>query len=260
MEHSDVRITIRDCSTLKNRGIDGLLHKKTLPCFSLVQAITGSYSIAIGNGTPHRVGDGSLFITTPQTLQTIVHHTDPKTDTMYARWVFFDWEVDGVSADLLYDFPVAIPSHISMTLSRLMDSLLAAKNPYDRAATGYQLGKELLTCLAPKATPPRGDLLPVVEYIKQHFTEKITVSLLAEQIHSSESNLYALFRKQFGRSPIAYLNDYRLAVASHRLKTSADSVEAIAASVGIDDTRYFAKQFKRQYAETPSEYRKNALL
>jgi AraC-like DNA-binding protein len=99
-----------------------------------------------------------------------------------------------------------------------------------------------------------------MNYIKGHYTEKITVHQLAEQVHWSDSTLFALFKEAFGKAPIAWLNDYRLSVATKLLKSTPDSIESIAQSVGIEDPRYFSKLFRRRYQCTPGQYRKNTLL
>ena len=57
-------------------------------------------------------------------------------------------------------------------------------------------------------------------------------------------------------SPIKYLNNYRLSVASDLLTKTNDSVKTIAEKVGINDQFYFSKLFKAKYFKSPQQYRK----
>ena len=52
--------------------------------------------------------------------------------------------------------------------------------------------------------------------------------------------------------------DLHLAAAS--LKTSDQSIYEIGASVGLTDTPYFCRIFKKKFGMTPTEYRKSFAL
>ena len=94
-----------------------------------------------------------------------------------------------------------------------------------------------------------------VSYITENFTEYISIAQLAELSHMSKSNFYAAFKKQFGISPISYINHYRLSIAAEKLIESNLSVKEIAFSVGINDSLYFSKLFKKEYGMAPGKYR-----
>jgi AraC-like DNA-binding protein len=95
-----------------------------------------------------------------------------------------------------------------------------------------------------------------VAYITRNYSEPIRIQDLAREAHTSESNLYASFKAQLGTSPIAYLNDYRLSLAANLLEESDARIGEIADSVGIEDSLYFSRLFKRTYGTSPIEYRK----
>ena len=98
------------------------------------------------------------------------------------------------------------------------------------------------------------------DYIKEHFGEKITVADIAAHCKTSESNLYTAFRKNFGISPIAYLNNYRLSMAAEHLIDTTLSVNRIAETCGFADALYFSKAFRRAYCLSPSEYRRDMVM
>ena len=241
-------------------NVDGNRHIKTLPHFSIVQSLEGAYNVRIDDGELCSTQGNRIFIAPPQKVQDIIHHTDPQTKQMRARWVFLDIEInDGYGADLLYDFPVLPSDDIQKKLNSLLDELFLATHVCERMSVCYRIVKILFDIGTEKDMICNRQLLKTVEYIKQNYRERISVSDLASLVFLSESNFYACFKKQFGTSPIAYLNDYRLAIASELLRHSADSVETIARSAGITDVRYFCKIFKRKYLMTPTEYRNNVI-
>ncbi len=59
-----------------------------------------------------------------------------------------------------------------------------------------------------------------------------------------------------GVSPIVYLNQYRLTLASRLLKSTNDSIGAISAATGFADPFYFSRMFKDRFQLSPREYRK----
>ncbi|MBQ7821792.1 MAG: helix-turn-helix transcriptional regulator [Clostridia bacterium] len=260
MNITDVRVTFHSVTEALFENKDGLHHIKTLPNFSIVQSLSGSYEVSIDKSESFCTGAGEFFIAPPQYVQDIIHHMEKDSGTMSARWVFFDIEINNAySAELLFDFPIIPCKEASDRLNKLTDHLCLTDDPCDRMSICYQIAKVLLSIAVPKPLYNRS-ILSAITHIKANYTRKIGISELAQVLHISESSLYALFKKQFGTSPIAYLNDYRLSTASRLLKTSEDSIEAVAQSVGIDDVRYFSKIFKRKYHMTPSEYRNNVIL
>ena len=54
---------------------------------------------------------------------------------------------------------------------------------------------------------------------------------------------------------MGYLKEIRLSKACELLTTSTLTVEAIAASVGYENSKYFHTVFKAEYGLTPSRYR-----
>lgn len=236
---------------------DGVRHIKSLPFLSVVQSVTGSYDIAIDDGEQFHTGRGGFFIAPSQITQDIIHHVD--TDRkMQVRWIFLDVSInDSYLIDSLYDFPVILPKKEQEALNLLFDRLFGAKHICDRMSTCYQIVKLLLSVATEKPLKPRKELLEVLEYIKQNYQQNIQISDLAKIAKMSEANFYAVFRKYFNNSPISYINDYRLMIASGLLKNTQERIGMIAEQVGISDQLYFSKLFKRKYAVSPRVYQKN---
>ena len=93
-------------------------------------------------------------------------------------------------------------------------------------------------------------------YMEHEFDENITVSKLAKEFHITPNYLTNLFHKQTGLSPTEYLRQVRTKHACQLLVTTNMSIQKISEKVGIVDSNYFVKLFKKDFNLTPSQYRK----
>lgn len=96
----------------------------------------------------------------------------------------------------------------------------------------------------------------IIKYVEEHYTEHLTVGNIASLTGFSESHFMKFFKNLLGTSFIAYLNDYRLTIASRMLLSSKASIISIAEEAGYDNLSYFNRIFKNKYHMTPSQYRK----
>ena len=82
-----------------------------------------------------------------------------------------------------------------------------------------------------------------------------TVESLAEQCCMSRSKFATLFSSIVGETPLAYLQQYRLRLASQHLREGQLSIQQIAHRVGYSSETAFSQTFKRLFDLTPSQYR-----
>lgn len=95
----------------------------------------------------------------------------------------------------------------------------------------------------------------MLTYIKEHFSENITVQKIADSASISESECSRCFRNVLGTSPIAYLKKYRLQHAAELLTSTHWKISYIGQQCGFSEMSYFSKSFKELYQCAPSEYR-----
>lgn len=95
-----------------------------------------------------------------------------------------------------------------------------------------------------------------MHYIEHHYPQNITVRQLADDLNININRLISVFRTETGRTPGRYILHVRLTQASRLLSNTDLSVQNISTMVGIPDTNYFIKLFKREYSMTPNQYRK----
>lgn len=83
-----------------------------------------------------------------------------------------------------------------------------------------------------------------------------TVSNLAREIGMSRSAFAAAFAAEVGQSPMHYLTDVRMSIASELLRSQTLSVSQIAFRVGFISETSFARTFKRHFGVAPGAYRR----
>ena len=96
---------------------------------------------------------------------------------------------------------------------------------------------------------------PLLEYVEEHYTEKILLQDMAEYLHYSPSYILFLFRQNTGQTPIAYVNRYRLFKAAQQLRETEDTVIEVALGTGFNHVGHFIRQFQKQFGLTPLQYR-----
>lgn len=107
-----------------------------------------------------------------------------------------------------------------------------------------------------KAHASLGKVKLILKYIETHYMEKITIADIAAKTGISPSHFMRCFRQAMGTTFTAYLNDYRLTIASRLLLVSDAQILAIASECGYDNLSYFNRVFKARFGMTPREYRK----
>lgn len=93
------------------------------------------------------------------------------------------------------------------------------------------------------------------QYMERHYSENITVAMLAEMGHLSESNFNRVFKKETGRTPIEYLIEVRIEKSKTLLRRKEIPITEIAMRCGFGSSAHFASGFKRVTKVSPSQYR-----
>ena len=99
-------------------------------------------------------------------------------------------------------------------------------------------------------------LKTILGYVKEHFSEEITVEQAAALVGYSSSHFMRLFREEAGITFTAYVRDYRISYASYLLRESEGSVGEIAMECGFNNYSYFIRSFTKRYGVSPGKYRK----
>lgn len=94
-----------------------------------------------------------------------------------------------------------------------------------------------------------------VEFIREHYTENITLADAAKYVALSPGYFSSNFKKYTNEKFVDYLSRLRINKAMDMLANSNIKVTAIANMVGYKDAQYFHRVFKLYVGTTPSRYR-----
>lgn len=108
------------------------------------------------------------------------------------------------------------------------------------------------------ALPSQHAVKEVIRYIEKNYRDPITLYQLSAVSGLSPKYFERIFKEMTGKSPIRYVNAYRLYKASNRLRMTCDPITEIAYDCGFNDLSYFIKTFKAVKGVTPKAFRKRA--
>ncbi|GGH11802.1 hypothetical protein GCM10008013_03820 [Paenibacillus segetis] len=95
----------------------------------------------------------------------------------------------------------------------------------------------------------------VIQYIKDHSSERLTLDELAEQANFSKYHFSRIFSSLVGVSPVAFVNQVRLDNSLAYLTETHRTILDIAQWCGFESVITFNAAFKKRFNRTPSEVR-----
>ncbi len=98
-----------------------------------------------------------------------------------------------------------------------------------------------------------------LSYIHGHYMEPLSIRVLADLCHVSESHFRKLFHSTVGISPLDYIQHYRIRQACHLIHQSREPVNAIARMVGYSSLSSFNRQFQQYLGQSPSAWKREHL-
>lgn len=119
---------------------------------------------------------------------------------------------------------------------------------------------ELLAAKAEASSPQKMQpdfMEELVEYIKENYSDSLSIKELIHMFGISHSHLHREFKKYTGFTPKNYILQIRINNAKTLLKESSLSIEQIAEKTGFNDTAHFIQMFKKHQQLTPLKYRKS---
>lgn len=237
------------------------------PSYSFVYTFDRRSEVIIQGEIIKKSGENNLFWYFPPGMehQEVVREGINEYIALFINSVFFEKELikRNITAD--FDSWKCVPAD---------DSILALINEYiDEMKSGYAdsdeqikplmsllCGKIIRTLTQPSIRPARlvnkKDIQAVIRYISRHFMEKISIPQLAAVANRSEAGFIRFFKQQIGRTPVEFLNQYRIDRARNLLRHWDMDITEIAYECGFSSSSYFSTLFKKETELSPLEYRK----
>ena len=100
------------------------------------------------------------------------------------------------------------------------------------------------------------NLKNMIGFIKENFSQKISLKEIADTGFMSKSTCNSVFKKFTGHTPTDYLIRHRIDRALDLLTNTDQTISQISAKCGFCSPCYMTEQFVRCWGFTPSEFRK----
>lgn len=250
--------------------------------YELIRILHGTFSLSL-NETSLQAGPGDVFFI----RDGIVHGGTPnQADCVYECLVFDAQHMlkehqhcnEAIDSILQHDLHInkhLHPNQEGMLYSILDNLFTAMKTP----TPGYELivlgafyaffGVILQQGLYHPARFHNTEMKfrQQIHQVKQAFTlietsygSPLTLQDLADAAGFSPNYFCRFFQKMTQRSPIDYLNYYRIEIACRKLHTDQRSITEIAYECGFNDLSYFIKTFHKYKGTSPHKYKKESFF
>lgn len=164
----------------------------------------------------------------------------------------FDQKQEGLQAELLrylkeivkiyHSNPIEGALSLKIQIFHIIDVLYRNRSFSEKASTSLQ-------------EDSANKLKKVIGYIQENYQNKITLEELSKICYMSPNYFCNYFHRETGKTPIVFINEYRIQKASKLLSQSDISISEAAVKVGFDNFSYFIKKFKEYKGVTPKQYK-----
>lgn len=264
------------CDSYPSMKILKIVHSHSCPAWSLpahvhpdqteIVYIVGGKATYTVNNYPYHVQKGDLLIFDSN----VVHSLDSDYQDPIDVWscTLRDFELPGKQPNHIIDdktVPVFHTGDRSSLFEHIYKEIFYQRS---NEKTGYysvchMLASTLMTLCIQLAEEPAAAFIRNISdtadnirrYLDEHYSEPITMTLLSNEFHISQSRLSHLFNEAFQTSPISYAIDKRMHQAQWELVSTQATIKEIAANVGYDNVYHFTKLFTERCGISPSAMR-----
>lgn len=250
----------RHCDSEQSAG------PRFLDTYKLVFVISGCGYLKTGGRKLKTLKKGDLFVLYPKEQH---HYYADNNDPWEIMWISFN---GNLAETLLSEAGFSRESNvlnrilthsIQRTVQTIINSLGDTEDTHRLCATGqlyilFAYLKQITEVKEKRNEEIRQNscVWKAMRFIEQNYYLDIDVDMLSEHVNYSRSYLSRTFRSEAGMTIPEYITRIRIQNASALLKDSDMSVKEVAISVGMKDSFYFSKLFKKVTGDTPREYRK----
>ena len=95
----------------------------------------------------------------------------------------------------------------------------------------------------------------IAEFIKRRNLNEMSLEMICEEFNFSKNHIINVFKKEFGVTPVKYINNVKLKRAEYLLEATSKSIEDISYESGFNDYSHFYKLFCREKGMSPAQWR-----
>lgn len=94
-----------------------------------------------------------------------------------------------------------------------------------------------------------------IHFMRENMENHLSMEEMLKYIGYSKSHFSIVFKKQMGCTPLAYFNRLKIESACELLKLTDMRMNQICYKIGMKDSLYFSRLFKKTMGMSPTEYR-----
>ncbi len=245
----------------------------------IIEIASGSVSVQIGTDTLEAARGDFIYIPSGFVFRITSQDGEAAVRALVFDTSIVEENMENFDTEILYMFYVQSKNKISVfreghpVYSALRECIGVAYDEYVSKDVCYKLPIRaniylIMTALLRYYCGTRDELdrmiyhnvmrlRPVIEYIAEHYAEKIYIESLSDMITVSPDYFTKMFKDSIGKTPIDYINALRINHALKLLLTTDTPINEISDAVGFSGPNYFHKIFKQYMVTSPLAYRKS---
>jgi AraC-like DNA-binding protein len=114
----------------------------------------------------------------------------------------------------------------------------------------------LLDLIRPNKQYLQDRINSVTDYMMENIHRMLTLQEIAQALGTSISSLKRLVQNTYGKSPLEYFTELKIAEAKRLILNSSMNMTEIAEKLGYSSVHYFSRVFKQKTGQTPSDFKK----
>ena len=241
-------------------------------CIEIVYCHSGTQAYEVNN-QQYRIKGAEIFITFPNELQS----TDQKPEEKgIIYWMQIYIHPDRNKLLLLPEDETVLLSHKLLSIKKrhfkadrkvhkIFESMLKSYDMHKGAEKQLRIKQLVLQLLIilidtptrnrPKKHDNKESVISV--FIDHNLTRQLSISILANEVHLSESRFKSWFKQQFGMPTTEYIQRQKIQRAIELWKQKPEkSVTDIAYHLNFSSPQHFSTLFKKYVGKSPKKYLK----
>lgn len=161
------------------------------------------------------------------------------------------------SEEIIFDTnPNLFAENMSKTTFEICENLLKSTLSENNTFISMSLLCSLFEKIK-KAQKPEADerVAKIINYIENNYTENFDAETLSDICYLSRVQMFRLFKKETGDTPIDYRNKLRIKKAQQLIQSGGCTIKEISDMLGFENIYYFSRTFKKYVGMPPSKYK-----
>lgn len=229
---------------------------RNVNCFEL-ELFCEDSGVTIVNGKSFAVKKGNILLSRPKDVRRTVLHTK----CLYVHFMTDDERI----LPLLGKIPTFSDADYYPELSKFFKNIkhfMFDGSEFACVPAAGELLKLIYYVSTPqsilktdKITAPSDPILSGIDFIRNNYTNDISVNEVANSCNLSVSHFYKLFLKQTGTTPNQFILNCRLFKAKELLINQDIPIFLVAEKSGFSSVSYFCYCFKKETGMPPAKFR-----